>query len=149
MALPRNTRALFLRNVVASVLTTQLSSREIRDLAMDLRGSLGFELSDVLYDLSMRFSRFDMASESKRPSDEIDSLARVLENRDVSKAQVFSIMREIAPEAAPKTLSKFGLERMLSEFSGRASENQNKVFQKRLNALVSDDPFLRGIIKRG
>jgi hypothetical protein len=134
---------------MSSVLSSNMSTRDIRDIAEALRSDLSYELSDMMYDISDRL----MHSENYYPDKSLMRAPGPLFNQtEVSglhKMDVYDLMRQVAGEAAPRTLVKYSLNRMLSEFRERASDPQWKTFEKRLQSMKSEDPFLKGISKRG
>lgn len=145
----KSARYSFLRAVLSSVLSSNMSPRDMRDVAEALRSDLSFELSEMMYDLSVRL----MHSENYYPDKSLlrgPSLA--LDQIEVSglrKMDVYDVMREVSQDAAPRTLAKYSITRMIEEFQARASDSQWKNFEKRIRAMKSEDPFLRGISKRG
>lgn len=148
-SISKSARYAFLRSVMSSVLSSSMSTRDIRDVAEALRSDLSYELSDMMYDISERL----MHSESYYPDKVLPhgsaSLYDQVEVSGLHKMDVYEAMREVSGDAAPRTLMKYSVARMISEFRDRVPDSQWKSFEKRLQAMQSEDPFLRGISKRG
>jgi hypothetical protein len=145
-----------IRNIVGSILMSDLSKSEIYDIADELSfGGLGGELGHLLRDASQiigDFSTDPYSHDISSPPRLWEVAHDMIQRRKISKKTVLEVMASIAPKLfgknMPPNITTTGTMRQLLEWFFQTA---TPVQASRLVNFLSDsaqDPYLKGIVRR-
>jgi len=148
------TRERAARVLLSSLLTSDLTASELRELSEEMLSSPDFlaNLSILLRDLATRLSHGDGQRKHSDANGESRQLSELLyseiQRRRLSKADVLALLSRVSPTMLGARSTDLPLRRLLRDYLIRASQSEREQLVKLLSSEKSDDPYLRGILKR-
>lgn len=159
----QSTRERVIRAIVAGLMNSDLTTRELREATDELarNPSFSFDLTMSLNEFLERLSNNvyskripsrlgGRSSKSGPESMELNFLHNLIQRRRLSKKEIFEIMGSISPNfkfSGPYTAS---VREILEEFFHIATRDEFTRFMQKLQGTSeTDDPYLRGIIRKG
>lgn len=139
-----------LRLISASLISSDFSARELRDVAESLHhGALRDDLFHFLMETSFRLSTSDSHSSPRRFSDERSEEAYdLIQKKRIPKSRVFELVSSAIGSHPPFPLnSSVTVRDMLDEFFSFASEKESELFIKMISGVGSEDPYLNIIAR--
>jgi hypothetical protein len=145
-------RQRILRSFLASLLQSEISFDDMRELARELEiGSFGKELSKILHDSILNFAELNIASPSDYDGDlSLNSAYNIIAARKMPKKMVLELMKIASPgipESAIKSLLSRSLSDAVKKYLELASENEKRAFLDIIQGK-SADAYLSGINRR-
>jgi hypothetical protein len=152
----RNLRKRVFRNFVASLLLSDISHVEMRELASELdNGDLALELSELVRNMSdlMASEANSSKKEPTRKGQSADPRIRTVMNailrRRLTKKVVWELMRAASPNFSPDYFSPNAtLKEQVSGYLTMASNNDAAKFLTLIEGRETADPYLKGISNR-
>jgi len=141
-----------MRNFVASLLQSELTARELEDLADDLtQGPFAKELADFIREAMLNLSDISPAKKDPIPHQLSEAAAQAFDlitRRRLSKKFVTQVMMLTSPWVKEKNQGDSTVRELLEKYFVVASQSEAKKF---LNLLQGEsaDPYLKGISRRG
>ena len=149
------TRQRLVRSIVASLMQSDLTASELRELAEEFsEGKLGREVGRFLREILFSVRDFENRKEhprnNKLEASSIEALAHdVVRRRKISKRVLADMVTKVAPHLDPRSLGSAGtIHDMLERFFQQSSPRQHQDFINLLESRSVEDPFLRGIVGR-
>jgi len=146
-----------LRLIISSILNSDLTMRELRDISKLLAGDDGFSLrlsniiNDILKSLNNNLSPRKNIKDSYLAEDngKIEKALSLIRRKRLSKNKVLSLIEEISPSMLHLSSNNYTMHEILDTYFNLESDYNIDLFFKRLNSakLLVDD-YLRGIIEK-
>lgn len=138
------------RTLFASIVSSDLSVAELRDLAFELQGGiLSHELGSALAMFVDQLMRTEMPSDTGRDIDsDVEAVLQVMKRRRLSKSRLAQMMSSLEPTSSLPRIQDVTAEEYIREFFLRASSAERHHLLSLLDAPSVDDPYLDGIMKR-
>ena len=145
------TRERAIRIILASLLESDLSTRELKELADSLsQHSLSWDLSDLLRDTLSHLTKFEEANKLPDRLNELEDLAySIVQRRRLSKKVILNHMKNAASTPVDQMIQpKLSVRDMLHEFFLSAPLNEIDKFLELLQGSKKTDAYLKCIIQR-
>lgn len=140
-----------MRMFYASLLQSDLTSREIRDLADDLAyGSFGRELGEYLQNMNLIMADVDRSGKSDFPSSQSKQgmAYDIVAKRKLTKKMVLQLMSLASPWIRAQQLSDTGsMKEMIEKYFVVAPQSEVSKFMNILEGEPAD-AYLKGISRR-
>lgn len=146
------------RAVLASLLSSRLTTSELRQLAKLVEGDASFRahLSHALYETSVtlhpeRQSEFLVNTPLVEPGEDLGLVEFALEymaRRKIPKKSLISLLNKICPAGIKGLSEKDSARRIVQKFLQTAPTRARQEFLGELGVDVREDPYLGGISRR-
>lgn len=157
MVMADKNKSRIFREVLAALIGSKLSSRELRELSDLLASdhSFAYELGRSVYDLS---KAIDPQATLFTP-EEVDVVAgsdeglvslvyNVIQRKRLAKRELINLMRSTSSRAAGSLTTEMSSRELLDTFFDRASTAHVRELLSYLGMNISEDPYLGGIANR-
>ncbi|MCI3134005.1 hypothetical protein [Phenylobacterium aquaticum] len=138
------------RSLLATILDSDLSPADIRDLSKELQsGPLSWELGHALEMLAGQLSVGDTHSlESSDPTDDLQVALQLVKRRRIAKSKLGQIVKSLDHGMPLRRIEEVTIEEFLREFLSSATAAERSQLLSILDTPTKDDPYLAGIMKR-
>ena len=142
-----------LRNIVASLMMSNLSKNDVLDVAEEfLYGGIGQELGAMLRHMAVMLpdvpsERYVQASIDETPS-LTEAVYELIQRKKMSKKSLLQLMGSISPKLAKGAQPTGTIRELLDWFFETATSTQTSRFVSLLSN-TAQDPYLTGISRRG
>ena len=148
-------RGRLVRNIVAALMQSDLTTSELRELAEELASGrfgrdIGVLLRDVLF--SVQDAETGKANKREREVGElsIEAIAtEIVRRRKMPKKAVLELIMKVSPRSSPQELVRAGtISDLLRKFFQTSSPHEQSKFLSILDSGSAEDPYLKGIVGR-
>ena len=141
-----------LRMFLASLLESDLSTRELKEVAIRLtEQSFSWDFGVILHDTIMHLSDLEVDKKVPYHWDEFDKTAyEIVQRRKITKKMLIDFIKSVSPEEL-WSMVQFNLpvREIFIEFFSLASREEANHLMEMLQGGRRADAYLKGIIQRG
>lgn len=145
------TRERVMRMFLASLLDSDLSIRELKEVANDFTGqTFSWEFGKLVHEIIEHLDTTQLVKQLSSHPDELDEFAyQLVQRRRIPKIALLDVVRSISPAIHSHLSTKSTVRDILSEFLILATQKETDNFMTFLEGENRGDAYLKGIMKRG
>lgn len=145
------TRARVMRLFLASLLESNLSVRELDEVAQGLtEQSFSWEFGELLQEITIHLKELESTKKQLNRSDNLQAFTYdIVQRRKIPKAALIELVKDVYPDiGSTMRLTNFTVREIIREFLSLASPKKAEKLIDILNEGIERDEYLKGIMRR-